>query len=634
MPGWLRVPPLPPMVRDRLTEIATATAICLLMAATSIGTALRGGGDPWHMALLGWLLTVAVCAALPLHRERPVLVALFTVLATGVYYITGVEDGPLVIAPIVALYHVAAAGHTRAAVSLAALMALGTGAGTLAGNEEMNRIAIFMLTGWLIAVIALGSMRRGRLAYAEAEARRQATEERLRVAREVHDVVGHHISLINVQASAAVHRAERDPGQAVAALRTIKSASRETLRELRATLGVLRRADTPDAAPSPKRTPVTPHPSETTQTDEAPPAPETAGAAAVSEAAKAVGTFAEAAEATEISTTAQVDGGTAGISGTAQAAGTVGNTGTAQAAGTAGGSDTGQVDATALASGSRPGTSEHPTAEPPAGGRPAVHGVPAGPPAQQAHAQRAHVQPAHAQRDHAQPAHAQRDHAQPAHAQPAHAQGRADAGHGPLNGAAARASSEEPSAPEAPPGLDRLPELLARAGATGVRLDARFTGLHDGLPPEVERDAYRIVQESLTNALRHATPTRITVHLTYGARELELRVENDDPDGAPPPAAAPHSGSVSDSGNSGGSSSDGGRGNSRNERDGGRDGSRSGNGSGNRSAGGSGSGVRGMRERARQHGGELTAGPRANAPDGYVVHARLPYQPAPHLAAP
>ncbi|KUN74538.1 hypothetical protein AQJ46_03100 [Streptomyces canus] len=64
----------------------------------------------------------------------------------------------------------------------------------------------------------------------------------------MHDVIGHNISMINVQAGAALHRLKKDPAQAEEALGAIKAGSRETLRELRATLGVLRRVD--EAAPT------------------------------------------------------------------------------------------------------------------------------------------------------------------------------------------------------------------------------------------------------------------------------------------------------------------------------------------------------------------------------------------------
>ncbi|MBQ1014032.1 sensor histidine kinase, partial [Micromonospora sp. M51] len=80
-------------------------------------------------------------------------------------------------------------------------------------------------------------------------ARRRATEERLRIARELHDVLGHHLSLINVQASAALHRP--DPARSEQALTAIKQASKETLHELRATLGVLREEGAGAAVPAP-----------------------------------------------------------------------------------------------------------------------------------------------------------------------------------------------------------------------------------------------------------------------------------------------------------------------------------------------------------------------------------------------
>ena len=75
------------------------------------------------------------------------------------------------------------------------------------------------------------------------EAQRRLGEERLRIAREVHDVVAHAMVAINVQAGVAAHRLDQDPEQARTALRAIKDTSGEALTDLRATLGVLRGAD-------------------------------------------------------------------------------------------------------------------------------------------------------------------------------------------------------------------------------------------------------------------------------------------------------------------------------------------------------------------------------------------------------
>ncbi len=81
---------------------------------------------------------------------------------------------------------------------------------------------------------------------AEQEARRRVDEERLRIARELHDVVAHTMATINVQAGVAAHVLPTQPEAAAEALQAIKTASKEGLRELRAILNVLRQADDAD----------------------------------------------------------------------------------------------------------------------------------------------------------------------------------------------------------------------------------------------------------------------------------------------------------------------------------------------------------------------------------------------------
>lgn len=75
------------------------------------------------------------------------------------------------------------------------------------------------------------------------ESLRRVGEERLRIARELHDVLAHNVSLINVQAGVALHLLDEHPEQAEPALAAIKQASAETLREMRSVLGTLRQAD-------------------------------------------------------------------------------------------------------------------------------------------------------------------------------------------------------------------------------------------------------------------------------------------------------------------------------------------------------------------------------------------------------
>ncbi len=222
--------------------------VVLVLAGVAEGQRLGSNWDATTSVIGSWLLAVAVCAALPLRRRHPVAVGWFTVIGTGVYYLLSTVDGPLVVIPIAALYALAAQGRTQASVVMAAVMVIGVGAGVLVGTGDVNGTAVFMLTGWLVAVVALGAMRHGRVAYAEEEARLRATQERLRIARELHDVIGHNMSMIHVQASSALHRLRKDPTQAQEALTAIKQGSKEGLQELRATLGVLRQVD--DEAPT------------------------------------------------------------------------------------------------------------------------------------------------------------------------------------------------------------------------------------------------------------------------------------------------------------------------------------------------------------------------------------------------
>ncbi|MFF2191286.1 sensor histidine kinase [Streptomyces sp. NPDC058155] len=224
----------------------------LVLAGVAEGQRLGADWDATTSVIDSWFLAVAVCAALPLRRRHPVAVGWFTVLGTGVYYLLSTVDGPLVLIPIAALYALAAQGRIQTSVAMSAVMVIGVGTGVLVGTGDVNGTAVFMLTGWLVAVVALGAMRNGRVAYAEEEARLRATQERLRIARELHDVIGHNMSMIHVQASSALHRIQKDPAQAQEALAAIKQGSKDGLRELRATLGVLRQVDEEaPTAPSP-----------------------------------------------------------------------------------------------------------------------------------------------------------------------------------------------------------------------------------------------------------------------------------------------------------------------------------------------------------------------------------------------
>ncbi|GAA0244865.1 sensor histidine kinase [Actinomadura nitritigenes] len=250
--------------RGRRADALLGAACFAVLAAIALiaDYGLHRGTLPFY----GWALLAVACGALAFRHSRPRTVAVVTFVVCAVYYPLTAPDGPIIMTFVIALYTAAAEGHLASASALAAV-AMGA---TLYGNDtdQVNHLAdaaTFLLAGWFVAVIAIGGFARNRRAYLreaerrlaaaersrEAEASRRAVEERLRIARELHDALGHNISLIHVQATAALHVLQREPGRAGEALTAIKDASKDSLRELRATLGVLRQVDAPvpDAPP-------------------------------------------------------------------------------------------------------------------------------------------------------------------------------------------------------------------------------------------------------------------------------------------------------------------------------------------------------------------------------------------------
>ena len=130
------------------------------------------------------------------------------------------------------------------------------------------------------------------------------------------------------------------------------------------------------------------------------------------------------------------------------------------------------------------------------------------------------------------------------------------------------------------PGLGQVNDLTAIAREAGLDIKLEVTSSLTPLPSAVDHTAYRIVQESITNVIRHVGPTRVTVALDHGTDVLHVRVTDD---GGP--------GLATDD-----------------------------------TTAGPGRGIDGMRERCGLRGGELTAGPRPGG--GFEVDARLPLVPA------
>ncbi|MEV6603415.1 sensor histidine kinase [Kutzneria sp. NPDC051319] len=222
---------------------------CLLIA----GFTSRWHEQTVHFTVLGvaWMLSGAV----PLFwRDRwPYTVyALSTVLAFSYLYSDN-QGAPTPIFPALALYALAKrVGPVRSSIAGLVLLA-GFAAAQLATGGDATDVRY---VGFVPVAISIGTAarnvrasRRSQHEVFEERARRIAEEERLRIAREVHDVVAHSLAMINVQAGVGAHVADRRPEEAKQALLAIKEASRAALVDLRATLGVLRSGE--DRAPAP-----------------------------------------------------------------------------------------------------------------------------------------------------------------------------------------------------------------------------------------------------------------------------------------------------------------------------------------------------------------------------------------------
>ncbi|MVU76151.1 sensor histidine kinase [Nocardia sp. ET3-3] len=237
--------------RPWLADLAVALG-CFLVAAP-VAAAMAGlRHSPVDRAISGAALT---CVPLLVRTRWPVPVVAATVMVEVARYLVIPYSTPPPAATAVALFTVANRVDRRtawlvggcAAVPLVAAILISQPApGNL--TQALSQIA------WTLLGVAAGDAVRGHrelLAAAleraeiaerdrEVEAARRVAEERLRIARELHDVVAHHITLVNAQATVAHHLMRTDPEHAYGALERIRDTSRTALDDLRATVGVLR----------------------------------------------------------------------------------------------------------------------------------------------------------------------------------------------------------------------------------------------------------------------------------------------------------------------------------------------------------------------------------------------------------
>jgi signal transduction histidine kinase len=242
---WLAVP-IPRWLRD----VALSMAIAVPQLVGSFFAALHdtSGGRP--LGVGGFLLLAVGPVALLGRRRWPASVLVVTFGATLGYAVLGFPPGPVFLSLIAAFLTAIRAG--RRLISYAVLAA--GYASFLLATDYFGPApplgAYFGLAAWLLVLATVGELsrfRRDRAAAAERtreeQGRRRAGGERLRIARDLHDAIGHHLSLISVQSGVALHLVDERPEQASAALRAVNEASKEALGELRSVLAVFRDVD-------------------------------------------------------------------------------------------------------------------------------------------------------------------------------------------------------------------------------------------------------------------------------------------------------------------------------------------------------------------------------------------------------
>jgi signal transduction histidine kinase len=236
-------------------------AIALLIGAIAIvGTLIVGRNQPDRQTpdAVALALLAAGATVLVFRRQYPSWVLIIIKLSTLLYLLLDYPKGPNFLPLVIAFLTAVLQGRRLIAWAvLAGEFVLFPWLPYFIRHEPAPTSGeLFGLAGWLLVLATVAEMiyiRQQRIVRAREEAaRRRADEERLQIARDLHDVLGHNISLISVQAGVALHLIDQQPEQARVALSVIRDASKDALRELRSVLDVLRRVDeAPPHAPSP-----------------------------------------------------------------------------------------------------------------------------------------------------------------------------------------------------------------------------------------------------------------------------------------------------------------------------------------------------------------------------------------------
>jgi signal transduction histidine kinase len=263
LPGWLRQAWAEPggQWRPSARDSAIAAVITVIAVLASYGEAhpttpgsyFTGSHHLPHTPTAALLIVALGGVALAWRQRCPRLVVCVATAGVVAYTLPGYENGTALLLPAVGLVTIATRGPVRQSVAWAAAVTIVLMAAT-AANNPLGRYsggfwiipandAVALFVGIAIANRTYAHAARLQAArQAALDAQRRVEEERLRIARELHDVVAHTMATITVQAAAATQLLRDRPDEAAESLKAIRAASKDGLRELRAILDVLRTA--------------------------------------------------------------------------------------------------------------------------------------------------------------------------------------------------------------------------------------------------------------------------------------------------------------------------------------------------------------------------------------------------------
>ncbi|MCI3275379.1 sensor histidine kinase [Streptomyces cylindrosporus] len=249
--------------RGRYAHVVDAVTVAAVLGCAALGASLTIPGiEQPQDDTPGFVLAAVSCLPLWRGRDHPRTAATVATACTVATAALGYVLTPLLLAPLMIALFWVALGTDRLTTRVFGLAAIAMAVITVVLDNNSTEMVLLRTVGpilWLLLPLVGGNGARLRQAYLESvqaraayaertreeEARLRVTEERMRIARELHDVVAHHMAVANAQAGTARHLASTHPAQAQKLLDELTATTSSALLELRATVGVLRQAGDP-----------------------------------------------------------------------------------------------------------------------------------------------------------------------------------------------------------------------------------------------------------------------------------------------------------------------------------------------------------------------------------------------------